>query len=172
MASTDLKKPLYAAAGVGDLAVERLRRLPTIAVALQHEVQEKAAALPAKARELDPAAVRTNVSRTATDAQQKAAGVYGELVDRGRRMVTSIRRQQATQDLLAQAQNTTASVRRTITTARKSAGRTKNSAEVTATTAKKAAARTRTAAKSTTTSARKTAGAAVKAAEDGATKVG
>jgi hypothetical protein len=165
---TDLTKPLYAAAGVGDLAVAQLRRLPAKAA----ELQNRAAELPAKAKQVDVDALRTTVTRTAGAASDRAAETYDELVDRGRKLVAAIRNQAATKQLEDQLRNTARAAKATATTARDSVTRTKTAAKGTATTAKKSATRTKTAAKATTTSARKATETAAKAVEDGAGKVG
>jgi len=79
---------------------------------------------------------------------------YDVLAVRGRELVARIRRQQATQDLEAEAKKTVAKAKTTATQTKK-----------TASTAKKSA-------KATSTSAKKTASAAKKATEDAADKTG
>jgi ribonuclease D len=139
----ELSKPLLAAAGVGDVAVAKLRELPAEYRRLQRQ-----------ARSLDTNALRVAVEDYTTRVAGTAITTYDDLVVRGEKLVTSIRRQQASKDLVA-----------TATTARRSA-------KATGTTARKNAAQTKSRAKSTTTSARKTAKAAGKAASAGAGKVG
>lgn len=84
----------------------------------------------------------------------KPGGVYADLAARGESLVTRVERQQATQDLQAQAD------------------RTASQAKGAATTAKKGARSTTTRAKATTTSAKKSADVAGKAAKDAADKTG
>jgi heparin binding hemagglutinin HbhA len=170
--STDLRKPFYAAAGVGDLAVAQLRRLPEKAVELQNELLGRVAELPAKAKQVDVDAVRTTVTRTAEAAGDRAAETYGDLVERGRKVVTAIRNQAATKQLEDQVRQTSRAAKATVTTARETVNRTRTSAKATSTTAKKTATRTKTAAKGTVTSAKKATAAATKAVEAGADKVG
>jgi heparin binding hemagglutinin HbhA len=170
--STDLRKPLYAAAGMGDLAVTKLRELPAKAAELQNELIGKAAELPAKAKQVDVDAIRTTVTRTAEAAGDRAVETYDELVERGRKVVTAIRKQAATKQLEDQLRNTSRAAKATVTTARETVSRTRTSAKATGTTAKKTATRTKTAAKGTVTSAKKTAAAATKAVEAGADKIG
>jgi heparin binding hemagglutinin HbhA len=158
----DIKKaltdstPLYAVAGAGDLAVEKLREVPgrlsTIKVepkVVQDRVtgslnsfQDDVKTLPEKAQSF--ALIQVG----------KANEAYEELAKRGKVIVGRIRRQKATQDLKAQAQVTAESAKATETTARKAVGSTQR------------------AAKGTATSATKTAKAAEKATKDAAGKVG
>jgi hypothetical protein len=170
--STDLRKPLYAAAGVGDLAVAQLRRLPTKAAELQSELVNRASELPAKAKQVDVDAIRTTVVRTAEAAGDRAAETYDDLVERGRKLVTAIRSQAATKQLEDQLRQTSRAAKATATSARNSVTRTRTQAKATTTTAKKTATRTKTAAKGAVTSAKKTTEAATKAVEAGADKIG
>jgi heparin binding hemagglutinin HbhA len=162
-------RPLYAIAGAGDLAVAKLRELSddvTNRIAAldqealqarlakrQAEFSERFAAdartLSAKLREL-PAFAQAGL----TTALGQAEETYDELAGRGQRLVTRIRHQQATEDLVAQAKTTVTKAKATRTTARKTADTASRSL------------------KATTTSARKTARSASKAAGDAATKLG
>ncbi|GAA1698397.1 hypothetical protein [Fodinicola feengrottensis] len=157
--TTDLLTgPFYAVAGVGDLAVAELRKLPQLATDLQKRSQELAertrnSVKPEEVRG-QLAKQREQLTKQFEDAQTKATKTYEDLVSRGRKTVDSIRNQKATQEL----------VNRVDATAR--------SAKATATTVRKGAERARTSAKGTVTSARKTAAAAGKAVEDGAEKIG
>jgi hypothetical protein len=161
--------PLYAIAGVGDLAVEKLRelgddlnsRLATIDQKnLQAELAKRqaevgkrldafAAEVPAKLREL-PAVAQASLITVLGQAEE----TYEELSGRGKELVTRIRKQQATEDLVVQAKNTVSKAKATRTSTRKTAD---------------AASRN---VKATTTSARKTAKNASKAAGAAASKVG
>src|SRR6185312_2747262 len=67
----------------------------------------------------------------------KAEEVYGDLATRGEQLVTRIRRQKATQDLLAQGKVTLSRGKAAVTTARKAAGDTRTAAKATFTTAKR-----------------------------------
>lgn len=104
--------PLYAAAGIGDLIAEQIRRLLDNAPEIQAQIQRNAAELPdelrtlrqdlprdlrtwafdlpsyaaglqSKARDLDAEAVRRNVDT----ARSKAQDVYRTLVQRGEQAV-------------------------------------------------------------------------------------
>lgn len=190
----------YAAVGVTDLAVERVRTAREQLDAMRAElapkrVQAKVVAAPAEVRE-----------------------AYTDLTVRGEKLVGRVRTQKATKDLVAQYEATLAlgkglvttarktvseverSAKATLTTGRKeaakaadavvesvsvevdtdkaakavktSAARTRTAAKRTTTTAKKGAARTRSTAKATGTSARKTAAKTATATEKTAAKVG
>ncbi len=141
--TNQIPKPLYFAAGATDLAVEKLREIPAEYKRLQEQ-----------ARRVDAATVRVAVEDYSTKASGKATEVYDDLVNRGQKLVGSIRRQKATQVLKEQLTNT------------------QRHAKATATTARKSAAATRSRAKATTTSAKKTTSAATDAAKAGASKVG
>jgi heparin binding hemagglutinin HbhA len=108
--------PIYAAAGAGDLAIERLRKLPERVAVLQERIQDelpgrltvlqdkvtqKVAEFPSLVAELrqrvvdtdtdkirDAARRNAGVMRTnAQAAQEKAAAIYAELVTRGEQVV-------------------------------------------------------------------------------------
>jgi heparin binding hemagglutinin HbhA len=96
--------PLYAAAGAGDLAYQKLRKLPAVlgeltgkAAAGTADLREKAAVNSAELREkaaagtaeLREAALRNAaaVVAGAQVAQEKASAVYEELVARGARVI-------------------------------------------------------------------------------------
>jgi len=157
--------PLYALAGVGDLAVAKLRevgdelaeRLATLdQQALQAQLTKRVDALaadartvPAKLREL-PIAAQASIATVISQADV----TYEELAGRGKQVVTRIRNQQATQDLVAQANSTVSRAKATRTSVRKTADTAGRNA------------------KATTTSARKTGKKASKAAGDAAGKIG
>jgi hypothetical protein len=96
----------------------------------------------------------TELSDTVTGTVDDLNQQYVELALRGQGLVARIRRQQATQDLKAEAKKTT------------------TRAKTTATQAKKAASTARSSAKATGTGAKKTADAAKKATQDAADKTG
>ena len=152
--------PLYAVAGIGDAAVEKLREMPTRVTKLrteivgqdksvQERVSEAVLSIPAEALQLT-----AKISAFAEDGVKKAEAQYKDLAGRGEKIVKRISNQKATQDLITQAQTT-------VTKARVARG-----------TASRGAEATKTAAKSTATAARKTAKTATKAAAAGAGKVG
>ncbi len=85
-----IPNPLYAAAGVGDLAYQQLRKLPGKVAELRERVDSNDLTLPkvdvAKLREAakrNAAALRTG----ALAAQDKATALYSDLVERGQQVV-------------------------------------------------------------------------------------
>jgi heparin binding hemagglutinin HbhA len=172
--------PLYAIAGAGDLAVEKLREVSddvttrfaalkeqkTVQTELskaqtelakaQAELTKRFEALAADAKTV-PAQLRELpgfVQAGFTTVLGQAEETYGELAGRGKDLVTRIRSQQATEDLEAQAKSTVTKAKATRTSTRKAADTATRSVKATA------------------TSARKTAKSAAKAAGDAADKVG
>jgi hypothetical protein len=167
-------KPFYVVAGAGDLAVRTLREVPELVQNLKVERKDLESAvttLQAETKAL-PSKAQGAAIGIAGDVAGKADAVYGELLGRGRSVVTRIRRQKATQDMKEQAGTTVRRTKAASTTAKRSAAATRTSAKRTATTAKKNASSTRTATKSAATSARKTARKTAKATSAGAAKVG
>jgi heparin binding hemagglutinin HbhA len=175
--------PLYVIAGAGDLAVEKFRAVSddvtsrvakldqkSLQTTLQSELTKRQAKLakgqaelskrlealavdaktvPAKLREL-PAVAQASLTTVLGQAEE----TYDDLAVRGKEVVTRIRKQKATEDLVAQAKTTVSKAKATRTTARKTADTAAGNVKATA------------------TSARKTAKTATKAASDAASKVG
>lgn len=165
--------PFQALVGVTDLAVERAR----VAVAdLEKAVGSfEPKDLQAAARELPAKAVSTAIA-TADQLAERAEATYADLTERGQELIERVRRQRATQDLLAQSRTTVSITRSAVTTARKAATETATAAlglvtqarDEAATaaaetvvaaekSAEKAATRTRAAARTTTGTAKKSA---------------
>ncbi len=82
----EVRKPVYAYVGAADLAIEQVKNLPGAVKAL-----------PAQVRGL-----RGEVESRVTKAQGQASELYSSLAVRGERLVTSIRRQPATQAAVAE----------------------------------------------------------------------
>jgi heparin binding hemagglutinin HbhA len=151
-------KPFYAVAGVGDLAVEKVKNLrPSAeekslkdrATNLPKQLTDKLTDLPKEARKV------ADKLTDRVDEQVKAADErYEKLATRGETIVKRVRTQKSTKDLVEQAKTT-------ISKARGVRGAATNGAK-----------NTRTAAKSTVTAARKTTTRAKTAATDAGTKVG
>jgi hypothetical protein len=99
---TETTKPLYAIVGANDLAVEKLREgfgtLPTTVRTLPTTVKSKAGSVTGKATE-----------------------VYGELSDRGVKLVTQIRRRPATRTAIARNKQVARSAKATRTSTAKAA---------------------------------------------------
>jgi heparin binding hemagglutinin HbhA len=191
--------PVFAAVGVTDLAVERLRDARARAAAVRHDLtpsalQDKAVKRIEQVTEQVqqiPADVRSQSLEAAEAAQQ----TYADLAVRGHKLVTRLRNQKSTQDLLAQAGSTVSLGKGAVTTVRKAATQTQRSAKATLTTGrheaeavrdavvssihreadtttkvvKKSAAATRTSAKRTATTAKKSTAAAERVTKSTAT---
>ena len=172
MATRTPVTPLYAIAGAGDVAVEKLRAVGEDIAArlakldqktLQTELTKAQAELvkwfetvvadakiaPAKLRDLPKTA-----PASFTTVRGHAEETYVDLAGRGQELVERIRHQKATEDLVATAKTTVSKAKATSTTAKKTAETATRNVKATA------------------TSAKKTAKSAAKAASDAADKVG
>jgi heparin binding hemagglutinin HbhA len=174
----DATRPFYAAVGAGDLAVALARNAANDVQArftkvdlepkavgnelskgvkdAQARFEARVAEIQADAKEFSAkvearlAAARSELNESIEDLNKQ----YAELAARGRSLVTRIRRQQATQDLQAEAAKTATKAKTTRTQAAGAASTAKRSA------------------KATGTSAKQTAKAGTKAASDAAAKTG
>lgn len=183
--AADLKKTAtdtgYAVVGATDIAVERVRSAQVRAAAVRADLELKKVS--GRVQQAPTVAVTMGL-----EAAGKVEETYTELSARGKKLVERIRRQRATQDLLAQGQVAISRTKAAVTTVRRGAGETSTATKATVTTGKREAAETagevrkttrkrtagtRTAAKRTATTARKratTAKSATKAATTSATK--
>jgi len=94
MNRTDIPRPFYAAAGAGELAYERLRRLPEVAARTADELRARFAAPEREPTVVDLARLRESAQRgraavaaRAATLQDRAAAGYQRLVARGERLV-------------------------------------------------------------------------------------
>jgi heparin binding hemagglutinin HbhA len=174
MATRTPVTPLYAIAGAGDLAVEKFRAVSddvttrfakldqkTLQSSLQTELTKRQAELsdrletlvanartvPATLREL-PSVAQAGLTTVLGQAEE----TYEDLAGRGKDLVTRIRSQKATEDLVTQAKTTVSKAKATRTTAKKTADATTRNVKATATSARKTA---KTATKAATTAADK-----------------
>ncbi|MEO7234040.1 MAG: hypothetical protein ABIW80_01565 [Lapillicoccus sp.] len=140
----DLKKtvtdatPVYAAVGVTDLAAEKLREARSTAVAARRSIVTSVSPKTVQKSVQDAPAVALN--RT-LELAGLAQAQYEELAARGEDLVKRIRRQKATQDLVAQVDQTVVAGRGAVTTVRKAVGGTQAAAKATITTGRHQAAR-------------------------------
>ncbi len=95
-------KPLFAAVGVADLAIEQAKDVPADVTAAVKSL---------------PTSIKTGVS----NATEKAGDVYSALTIRGQRLVTQIRRQPATEAAIAEGKEAVRKAEAAATAARKSA---------------------------------------------------
>jgi len=182
--------PVYAAVGVTDLAVEKVRHARARAAAaradfhvsvLQGEAVKRAEKVAEQAQQIPAhALVQTR------EVAGKAHATYAELAVRGEKLVTRLRDQKATKDLLAQAGHTVSFGKGAVTTVRKAVqGEVKATKRVVrktgpatrlstkrTATARKNTAAVKRATKATVTSAGMTAAAATKAVKTATPKVG
>jgi len=190
--------PVFAAVGVTDLAVERLRDARVRAAAVRHDLtpsalQDRAVKRIEKVTE-QVQQIPADVRSQSVEAADKAQQTYADLAVRGHKLVTRLRNQKSTQDLLAQAGSTISLGKGAVTTVRHAATETERSAKATLTTGrheaeairdavsssihreadttkvvKKSAAATHTSAKRTATTAKKSTAAAKRVTKSTAT---
>lgn len=146
----DLKKtvdttPFFAAVGVTDLAVEKVRFAGLRAGELRTELSA----------DLEPTAIQARATKVAEQVKEipavainqsmvfggKVAEGYDELANRGKSLVERIRTQKATKDLVAQANTTVAQAKGAVTATRNAANQVERSAKATITTGRKEAAK-------------------------------
>jgi hypothetical protein len=117
---TEARKPLYAVVGAGDLAVENLRELPgdvvSKATTLIPMTTSIVTELPGKVLGL-----RGEVESRATALTGKAFEAYGDLVERGQKLVGTIRRSPVTQQAEAQVKVAKSQAKAATTSATKAA---------------------------------------------------
>ena len=146
----DLKKtvdttPFFAAVGVTDLAVEKVRFAGLRASELRSELSA----------DLEPTALQARATKVADQVKElpavainqsmvfggKVAEGYDELANRGKSLVNRIRTQKSTKDLVAQANTTVAQAKGAVTATRNAAAQVERSAKATITTGRKEAAK-------------------------------
>ncbi len=135
--------PFFAAVGATDLAVEKVRHARVRADKARAELSA----------DLAPANVQARATKVADQVKEIPAIVinetmvvggkvvegYDELALRGKTLVTRLRNQQATKDLVAQADATVAQAKGAVTSARKAAADIERSAKATITTGRREA---------------------------------
>jgi len=135
--------PFFAAVGATDLAVEKVRHARVRADQARAELSA----------DLAPANVQARATKVADQVKEIPAIVinetmvvggkvvegYDELALRGKTLVTRLRNQQATKDLVAQADATVAHAKGAVTSARKAAADIERSAKATITTGRREA---------------------------------
>ncbi len=124
--------PVYAAVGVTDLAVEKVREARDRAIAARHRavaaradldvsaLQDKAIKRAEKVAERVEHMPALALNQT-LEAAGKAQETYAELAVRGHKLVERLRNQKSTKDLLAQAGSTVSLGKGAVTTVRKAA---------------------------------------------------
>ena len=117
--------PVFAAVGVTDLAVEKVREARARALAARADLnvsamQDKAIKRAEKLAEQAQHVPALTLNQT-LEVAGKAQETYAELAVRGHKLVSRIRNQKSTKDLLAQAGSTVSLGKGAITTVRKAA---------------------------------------------------
>ncbi len=144
----DLKKtvdttPFFAAVGVTDLAVEKVR----VAGLRANELRTELSA------DLEPTALQARATKVADQVKEipavainqsmvvggRLAEGYGDLATRGKSLFDRVRTQKATQDLVAQANTTVSQAKGAVTATRNAAAQVERSAKATITTGRKEA---------------------------------
>ncbi len=118
----EVSKPAYAVAGLADLAIEQVKEAPAAYVAEVKKAQERLAEVPAVVKTL-PTQVRElrgEVETRLSRAGEQANELYAALAVRGQRLVTSIRRQPATEAAVAEAKAAVKDVESAAVAAKKS----------------------------------------------------
>lgn len=143
-------KPFYAVAGVGDLAVEKIKALRPSAEEnkgvkdLPKQLTDKLSDLPKEARKV------ADKLTDRVDTQVKAADErYEKLAVRGEDIVKRVRTQKSTKDLVEQAKSTITKARNVRGTATEGAKKTTEAAKSTVSAARKTTTRARTVAADT-----------------------
>lgn len=146
----DLKKtvdttPFFAAVGVTDLAVEKVRDARVRATTFSTELSA----------DLEPTALQARATKVADQVKEipavainqsmvfggKVSEGYDDLANRGKSLVNRIRKQKSTQDLVDQANTTVAQAKGAVTATRNAAVQVERSAKATITTGRKEAAK-------------------------------
>lgn len=136
--------PVFAAVGLADLAVEKVRdarvkatgvRIDLDPATLQTKAQVRVTEVAEQAQELPALALNRSL-----ELAGKAQETYETAAARGEKLVKRVRTQKSTKDLLAQAEATFALGKGAVTTVRKSATEIQRSAKATLTTGRKEAA--------------------------------
>lgn len=120
----------YAVVGVTDIAVERVRNAQARAAAVRAELEMRK--VQGRVQQAPTAAVTKGL-----EAAGKVEDTYTELSVRGKKLVDRIRRQRATQDLVAQGKVAVSRTKAAVTTTRRGAAQTESAAKATVTTAQR-----------------------------------
>ncbi len=119
---TEAVKPLYAYVGALDLALEQAKEVPAEVTNGVQRVSSRLADIPAQVRTL-PASVKTlrgDVETRVEKVSERATDLYTQLSVRGERLITSIRRQPATEAAVEEGKEAVRKVEAAAVAARKS----------------------------------------------------
>ena len=113
---SEATKPLFAAVGVADLAIEQAKEVPADVTARVNKVSARLSEVPAQVKTLP-----TQVQARVEQVSEKATDLYTQLTIRGERLVTQIRRQPATEAAIAEGKEAVRKAEAAATAAKKSA---------------------------------------------------
>jgi hypothetical protein len=117
----EARKPLFAAVGVVDLAIEQVKDVPAELSVETQKLQARLVEVPNVVRALPTqvAQLRGDVEGYAKKATEQATDLYAKLAVRGERLVTSIRRQPSTEAAVAEGKEAVRKAEAAATAARK-----------------------------------------------------
>ncbi|MCK9874735.1 hypothetical protein MXD59_02875 [Frankia sp. Ag45/Mut15] len=123
----EVRKPLYASVGAADLAVAKLRALPTTTGNEVRRISDRVGSLPVQAARV-PVQVGTavlalpgTVTSQISDLQGRATDLYNAWASRGERRVASLRRSPATEQAVHRTRTAVSQTRAARTTTRHAA---------------------------------------------------
>jgi uncharacterized protein YoxC len=116
------RKQLFAYVGVADLALEQVKALPAELTQAGNKVSARLAEVPSvvKALPSQVQVLRGEIETRVNKASEQANDLYAKLAVRGERLVTSIRRQPATEAAIAEGKEAVRKAEAAATAARKS----------------------------------------------------
>ena len=126
ISTSELQKPLFAAFGVADLALEQVKDVPADVTAEAKKVQARVEAartsVPAQLKTLPTQvkSLRVEVEGRVAKATDTATDYYAKLALRGERLVTQIRRQPSTEAAIAEGKEAVKKAEAAATAAKKS----------------------------------------------------
>ncbi|OHV21148.1 hypothetical protein BBK14_07625 [Parafrankia soli] len=126
-ATSDVRKPLYASVGAADLAVEKLRTLPTAYGTEVRRISDRVSQIPAQAAKVPVQvgsavlALPVTVGSQISDLQGRATQLYNSFASRGEKRVAGIRRSPATEEAVKQTKTAVSQTRAARTSTRRAA---------------------------------------------------
>ncbi|MBX6389026.1 MAG: hypothetical protein IRZ08_08505 [Frankia sp.] len=124
---SDVRRPLYASVGAADMAVEKLRALPTTASSEVRRISDKVGELTIEAVKIPTQvgsvvrALPDAVSAQLSDVAGRAAQLYNSWADRGEQRVTGIKRNPATTQAVSRTRTAVSRTKAASTSARRAA---------------------------------------------------
>jgi ElaB/YqjD/DUF883 family membrane-anchored ribosome-binding protein len=121
--AAEARKPLLAYVGMADLAIEQAKELPVELTKATEKFSSRLAEVPNVVKTLPTQvqSLRDEVEARVAKASEQANDFYSQLAVRGERLVTSIRRQPATEAAIAEGKEAVRKAEASATAAKKSA---------------------------------------------------